>query len=377
VSDVTPGDVVVARSVSKSFAATGGVDSFVALDDVSLTIPEGRFVSIVGPSGCGKSTLLQIIGGLVAASAGEVTIDGEPIGAPRPDKIGIVFQEPLLLPWKTAIENIEFPLALRGEPKDVRHARARELLKLVGLEDFATSLPHQLSGGMKQRVAIARGLVRHPRLLLMDEPFAALDEQTRTRMWGEFAADPGPQRCDGPVRDPQSRRSGLSRRRSTGDGGPAGPDHRAARGRSAAPASCRYGRLRSAGRNSKSHLAPDRGSDAMTAAVWGRRIAITVAIVALWEAMFRLGLLNPLIFGSPSLVFRAAMTDGATFLAAFQVTSREILVAIAVAWIGGILFGLLVGIAPMPALVAAPLLSAVIALPSGRALPPCWSLRLE
>jgi NitT/TauT family transport system permease protein len=101
----------------------------------------------------------------------------------------------------------------------------------------------------------------------------------------------------------------------------------------------------------------------MTGAVWGRRIVITLAIIALWEALFRLGLLNPLIFGSPTLVLQAAMTDGATFLAAFQVTSREILVAIAIAWIGGILFGLLVGIAPLPALVAAPLLSAVIALP--------------
>jgi NitT/TauT family transport system permease protein len=101
----------------------------------------------------------------------------------------------------------------------------------------------------------------------------------------------------------------------------------------------------------------------MTVAVWGRRIAITLAVIGLWETMFRFGLLNPLIFGSPSLVLRAAMTDGATFLAAFQVTSREILVAIAVAWIGGILLGLLVGVAPMPALIAAPLLSAVIALP--------------
>jgi NitT/TauT family transport system ATP-binding protein len=179
-------DVVVVRGVSKLFPATGGVASFAALDDVSLTAPEGRFVSIVGPSGCGKSTLLQIIGGLASASSGHVTIDGEPIDDPRPDKIGIVFQEPLLLPWKTAIENIEFPLALRGEPKEARRERALKLLDLVGLTDFARSLPHQLSGGMKQRVAIARGLVRNPRLLLMDEPFAALDEQTRTRMWAEL-----------------------------------------------------------------------------------------------------------------------------------------------------------------------------------------------
>ncbi len=177
-------DVVVAREVTKTYATAGG--PFVALDRVSFDVPDGKFVSIVGPSGCGKSTLLQIVGGLAATTAGEVLIDGARIDAPRPDKIGIVFQEPLLLPWKSARENVEFPLALRGEAKEARQARARELLALVGLADFADSLPHQLSGGMRQRVAIARGLVRHPRMLLMDEPFAALDEQTRTRMWGDL-----------------------------------------------------------------------------------------------------------------------------------------------------------------------------------------------
>jgi NitT/TauT family transport system ATP-binding protein len=177
-------DVVVARDVTKSFATAGG--TFLALDRVSMTVADGQFVSIVGPSGCGKSTLLQIVGGLAAASSGEVAIDSIRITDPRPDKIGIVFQEPLLLPWKSALENVEFPLALRGEPKEARRARAQELLALVGLADFAKSFPHQLSGGMRQRVAIARGLVRHPRLLLMDEPFAALDEQTRTRMWSEL-----------------------------------------------------------------------------------------------------------------------------------------------------------------------------------------------
>ena len=177
-------DVVVARDVTKSFATATG--TFVALDRVSLTVPDHKFVSIVGPSGCGKSTLMQIIGGLTAATTGEVTVDGLRITEPRPDQIGIVFQDPLLLPWKSARDNIEFPLALRGEPKEKRRARARELLAMVGLSDFADSFPHQLSGGMRQRVAIARGLVRHPRLLLMDEPFAALDEQTRTRMWSEL-----------------------------------------------------------------------------------------------------------------------------------------------------------------------------------------------
>jgi NitT/TauT family transport system ATP-binding protein len=177
-------DVVVARDVTKAYATAAG--PFTALDRVSFDVAAGKFVAIVGPSGCGKSTLLQIVGGLAAATSGEVLVDGARIAAPRPDKIGIVFQEPLLLPWKSARENVEFPLALRGEPAAARHARARELLTLVGLSDFADSYPHQLSGGMRQRVAIARGLVRRPRMLLMDEPFAALDEQTRTRMWGEL-----------------------------------------------------------------------------------------------------------------------------------------------------------------------------------------------
>jgi NitT/TauT family transport system ATP-binding protein len=177
-------NVVVARDVTKSYVTAAG--TFVALDGVSLSVGHGKFVAIVGPSGCGKSTLLQIVGGLSAATSGEVMVDGLRITEPRPDQIGIVFQEPLLLPWKSALENVEFPLALRHDPKAPRRARARELLGLVGLSDVADSLPHQLSGGMRQRVAIARGLVRSPGLLLMDEPFAALDEQTRTRMWAEL-----------------------------------------------------------------------------------------------------------------------------------------------------------------------------------------------
>jgi NitT/TauT family transport system ATP-binding protein len=173
-------EIIVSRGVSKSFGAT------VAIADVSLTVRQGQFITIVGPSGCGKSTLLQILGGLVPPSGGEIRIDDEPLTGPRPDKIGMVFQEPLLLPWKTAAENVEFPLLLRHVPARERRERSLALLDLVGLSAAVGRYPHQLSGGMKQRVAIARGLVQSPRIVLMDEPFAALDEQTRSRMWGEL-----------------------------------------------------------------------------------------------------------------------------------------------------------------------------------------------
>jgi NitT/TauT family transport system ATP-binding protein len=153
-----------------------------ALRDVSFTVEEGRFVTLVGPSGCGKSTLLQIIAGLISATRGEVRIDGERTRAPMPDKIGMVFQDPTLLPWKTALGNVEFPLSLRRVDRVTRQKRCLELLTLVGLSEFVEHYPHELSGGMRQRVAIARGLAPDPRLILMDEPFAALDEQMRTRM---------------------------------------------------------------------------------------------------------------------------------------------------------------------------------------------------
>jgi NitT/TauT family transport system ATP-binding protein len=183
-AEAASSEVVAARAVCKSFG--NGAKAFIALEDISLSVYEGQFISIVGPSGCGKSTLLQIVAGLSTATSGEILIDGERITGPRPDKIGVVFQEPRLLPWKTAAENIEFPLALRHEAAERRRQRSNDLLDLVGLRESGRLYPHQLSGGMKQRIAIARGLVRNPRMLLMDEPFAALDEQTRTRMWSEL-----------------------------------------------------------------------------------------------------------------------------------------------------------------------------------------------
>ena len=172
--------LIEVSKLGKDFSA--GRARVCALADVSFSVEEGQFVTLVGPSGCGKSTLLQILAGLIAATSGEARIEGERICAPMPEKIGMVFQDPTLLPWKTALANVEFPLDLRGVDRTTRRKRCSALLELVGLREFADHYPHELSGGMRQRVAIARGLAQDPRLILMDEPFAALDEQTRTRM---------------------------------------------------------------------------------------------------------------------------------------------------------------------------------------------------
>jgi NitT/TauT family transport system ATP-binding protein len=164
---------------------TSGAD-VAALEDVSLDVKPGRFVVLVGPSGCGKSTLLMMLAGLRQPTSGSILINGAPIREPDPDRVGVVFQEASLFPWLTAEENVEFPLALRGVAKVERRAKAEDALKLVGLEGFGKRHPHELSGGMKQRVSIARGLVQDPPVLLMDEPFAALDEQTRMTMGDEL-----------------------------------------------------------------------------------------------------------------------------------------------------------------------------------------------
>jgi len=164
----------------------GRSQDVVALEDVSLEVKPGRFVVLVGPSGCGKSTLLMMMAGLRQQTSGTITISGAPILQPDPDRVGVVFQEASLFPWLTAEDNVEFPLALRGVPKAERRAKAQDALKLVGLDGFGRRHPHELSGGMKQRVSIARGLVQDPPVLLMDEPFAALDEQTRMTMGDEL-----------------------------------------------------------------------------------------------------------------------------------------------------------------------------------------------
>jgi len=157
-----------------------------ALQDIELSVPAGRFVVIVGPSGCGKTSLLMMLAGLRTPSSGAILCDGRPLSQPDPARVGVVFQEASLYPWLTAVENVEFPLLLKHTPRDERRARAEAMLELVGLEGFGSRHPHELSGGMKQRVSIARGLVQDPPVLLMDEPFAALDEQTRMTMGHEL-----------------------------------------------------------------------------------------------------------------------------------------------------------------------------------------------
>jgi NitT/TauT family transport system ATP-binding protein len=161
-------------------------EGVLAVSDVSFEVKPGRFVVLVGPSGCGKSSLLMMMAGLRHPTSGAILVSGAPIADPDPNRVGVVFQEPSLFPWLTAEENVEFPLTLRGVAKKDRRAKAQEALQLVGLEGFGQRHPHELSGGMKQRVSIARGLVQDPPVLLMDEPFAALDEQTRMTMGDEL-----------------------------------------------------------------------------------------------------------------------------------------------------------------------------------------------
>jgi NitT/TauT family transport system ATP-binding protein len=173
------------RGVSKSFAARRG--AVLAVQDIDLTIARGEFVSLIGPSGCGKSTLLRIVADLLQPSAGEVRVNGKPARQARLDPdYGIAFQQAGLLDWRTVLANIELPLELHGVDRAKRRARAMELIELVGLAEFAKHRPPQLSGGMQQRVAIGRALAERPALLLMDEPFGALDEMTRERMQNEL-----------------------------------------------------------------------------------------------------------------------------------------------------------------------------------------------
>ncbi|KRE44671.1 ABC transporter ATP-binding protein [Paenibacillus sp. Soil724D2] len=169
--------MITINNVNKFFSQRKGT-TYTALDQVSLTIKKGEFVSVVGPSGCGKSTLLNLIAGFEKVSSGTITVGGQKVTAPGADRI-VVFQEHGLFPWLTVLDNVAFGLKQKGLSKKERYELAFEQIKAVHLSKFVDRYPHELSGGMKQRVAIARALVMDPDILLMDEPFAALDEQTR------------------------------------------------------------------------------------------------------------------------------------------------------------------------------------------------------
>ena len=189
------GDLVVVRAVSKVFTSSRGAPDVQALGSVDLSLRSGEFFAVVGPSGCGKSTLLEVIAGLSEPSTGEVLFNGQRVQGSVPDGIGIIFQEDASFPWLTVRENIAFGLKRKGVDADTIRGRVEDALRLTGLNAFAGAYPAQLSGGMRQRVCIARTLVLQPRLILLDEPFGALDQQTRLlmgdevlRLWRETGA---------------------------------------------------------------------------------------------------------------------------------------------------------------------------------------------
>jgi len=168
--------ILIVDDIVKQFATPDG--AVTAIDHISLSVKQGEFLAVIGPSGCGKSTLFNIVGGLVDGYGGKVTVAGDTVTGPHPS-IGMVFQEDSAFPWRTVIDNVAFPLELKGIAKRERYARAQHFISMVGLDGFEKRYPSELSGGMRQRVAIARTLASEPKILLMDEPFAALDEQTR------------------------------------------------------------------------------------------------------------------------------------------------------------------------------------------------------
>jgi NitT/TauT family transport system ATP-binding protein len=183
---------VQVAEVSKIYRS-GTPNAVEAVSSVTFSVPHGQFVAILGPSGCGKSTLLMMVGGLEPVTAGHIAIDGSAMAGPR-TSIGVMFQDSTLLPWKSALDNVLFPIRILKRPLDAYRDGARQLLERVGLDDFANKKPHELSGGMRQRVAICRALVYDPELLLMDEPFSALDAITRDEMnallldlWQQYA----------------------------------------------------------------------------------------------------------------------------------------------------------------------------------------------
>jgi len=179
------GKKLVIENITKTFLEKKGGKSTVALRDFSLEIADGEFVCLVGPSGCGKTTLLKLVAGLEQASSGSICLDGKPVSGPGPDR-GLVFQDFALFPWRDVTANVAFGPEVLGVPPEERLRTARQCIDLVGLSGSGHKYPSELSGGMKQRAAIARALANNPKVLLMDEPFGSLDAQTRSQMQNEL-----------------------------------------------------------------------------------------------------------------------------------------------------------------------------------------------
>ena len=183
--DSSPEALITARGLSKAFDTRGDGDRVQALLGVDIDIAQNEFVSMLGPSGCGKTTALRMIAGLIRPDAGRIVVDGDEVTGPGPER-SMVFQGFALMPWATVLQNVAFGLELRGVERRKREERARELVRTVGLEGFEDRLPNELSGGMQQRVGLARALAVEPKVLLMDEPFSAVDEQTRRLLQEEL-----------------------------------------------------------------------------------------------------------------------------------------------------------------------------------------------
>ena len=317
------------RNITKRFATDDG--GIVAVDDVSFSVAPGEFVSIIGPSGCGKSTLFNIIGGLTGDYEGRVSVEGGVVTGTHP-AIGMVFQEESTFPWRTVEENVAFPLEIAGMAKAARMERAAHFIALVGLTGFERRYPAELSGGMRQRVAIARTLASEPRILLMDEPFAALDEQTRLLLGDKVLQIQQALQADHAPHHAQPDRGGAAVRPGARDDLPARAAEAIRRDRPAA--SARFGgRVERCVRPlRRGDLArPARGGEprhrgrriagtaagaetiAMTTRHWARSrnaarlvgIATTVAVIALVEALTRAGMINAFVVPLPTQILAA------------------------------------------------------------------------
>ncbi len=215
--------LIEARGIVKIYPTVSG-EPVLALDHLDMAVRDGEFVCLVGPSGCGKSTLLRLLAGLDRADAGAFTLAGKRIDGPSAE-VGVVFQQATLLPWLTVWQNVTVPLRVGGHRIDGREPAVRDLLRIAGLQGFENKYPYELSGGMQQRVAIVRALVRDPKLLLMDEPFGALDALTREKMNAELQRIWLRQPQDRGAHHPFDRRGGVPRRPRHRDVGAARPHH--------------------------------------------------------------------------------------------------------------------------------------------------------